>query len=213
VRALLYQSRVNLELFKFAKERLLEAMESLNSEDFARVMGGCHMTEGVFGSDRHRANQMMYKEQVIAFLLATVTAGHRFTRSIKAARANERASDWKTIKYDLTILEKQQYQEVRNFMEHLDESIASGQLEDGLDCTFSPESKLTCKEKGSVFYFDFTKDALNKPEEVYSKLLGMLQKRNEKAEQHVPKIPGTPYLIPPSSISPTTFLRPSLTHS
>jgi hypothetical protein len=125
---------------------------------------------------------MMYKEQVIAFLLATVTAGHRFARSIKAARARERAADWKTIKYDFTILEKQ-FHEVRNFMEHLDESIASKELEDGLDCTFTPESKLTCKEKNRIFYFDFTKATLNRLEDVYSKVLGMLQKRKEKAKQ------------------------------
>lgn len=157
-------------------------MDSLNSEDFARVMGGCHMTEGIFGSDKHRANQMMYKEQVIGFLLATVTADHRFTRTIKAARAKERMADWKTFKYALTILEKQ-YHEIRNFMEHLDESIAAGRLEDGLNCTFTPESKLPCKEKARVFYFDFSKDALNKPEEVYSEALHMLQERKDKAEQ------------------------------
>ena len=177
VRYLLYHARVNLELFKHARENLHDAMEKLDFENFARTFGSCHMTDGIFGVAKRTANMMMYKEHVLGFLLATVTAGHRFTRSLQGARANERARDWANLRTDLKLLERQ-YHETRNFMEHLDEAIASGNLSNDMDCSFSRNAVLTCKDGARTFQFNFTPDALKKPEEVYNNVLTMLSSRS-----------------------------------
>ena len=182
VRALLYHARVNLELFKYARENLHAAMEKLDFENFARVFGTCHMTDGVFGEAKRTANMMMYKEHVLNFLLATVTAGHRFTRALRGARANERASDWASLRVDLNLLERQ-YHEVRNFMEHLDETIANGTVSDDMDCSFSRNAVLTCKDGTRTLTFSFTPVALKRPEEAYNNVLKMLRSRKEGAEQ------------------------------
>jgi hypothetical protein len=174
-RHLLYQARVNLRLFNFARDGLHEAMYALNAEDFARVASN-HMTEGVFGADKHRANQMMLKEQVIGLLLAVVTAGHRFTRSIQGARARDRGKDWREISLDIDLLERK-FHEVRNFMEHLDEAVARGDLEEGTDCTFTPEAVLTCKDKNGSTAFSFSRGSLESCQRAYDTVIEMLKKR------------------------------------
>ncbi len=176
-RHLLYQARVNLELFNHTRSQLHEALNQLNFRDFARV-NSCHMTEGIFGEDIHAAHMITEKERVIGFLLATVTAGHRFTRSIIAARARDMGPDWKGLKIDITLLEKK-FHKVRNFMEHLDEAIASGTLASDMDCTFTPGAILTCKEPSETFTFDFSEQALLRPQETYDKVIDMLKARKE----------------------------------
>ncbi len=174
-RHLLYQARVNLRLFNFARDRLHEAMDALNAEDFARVASS-HMTEGVFGADKHAANQMMLKEQVIGLLLAVVTTGHRFMRSIQGVRARDRGQDWKEFRVDIALLERK-FHQVRNFMEHLDEAIARGDLEEGTDCKFTPEAVLTCKDKDGLTTFSFSRGALESCQRAYDTVIDMLQKR------------------------------------
>jgi hypothetical protein len=174
-RRLLYQARVNLELFTHVRAQLTDALNELNAEDFARVMSD-HMTEGVFGADKHRANQMTQKERVIGFLLATVTAGHRLTRFLCAARRNDRGRDWATLRIDLDLLEKQ-YHDVRNYLEHMDEAIASGKILNDMDCTFTPAGVLTCKEGTCSLTFDFSEAGLKRPQEVYDKVIAMLKSR------------------------------------
>ncbi len=174
-RHLLYQARINLALYAHASERLQEAMEALNAEDFARVMS-CHMMEGIFGADKHAAKQMELKEQVIGFLLAVVTAGHRFTRSIQGARQRDGNAHWKELKYDIALLERK-FHDVRNFMEHLDESIAHGELASGTDCTFTPEAVLTCRYKDRTITFSFTSSSLKTCPKVYDSVIELLKKR------------------------------------
>jgi hypothetical protein len=174
-RRLLYQARVNLALYTHARERLHESMDALNAADFARV-ASCHMTEGVFGADKHAANQMELKEQVIGFLLSVVTAGHRFTRSIQGARLRDASADWKQLKYDITALERK-FHDVRNFMEHLDESIARGDLANGTDCTFTPTAILTCTDKDGKNTFFFSRPSLDACQTVYDSVIELLKKR------------------------------------
>lgn len=174
-RKLFLQARVNLELFNHAREKLKEALDQLNFHDFARV-NSCHMTEGVFGADIHLANMQSERERVIGFLLAAVTAGHRFTRSIIAARRKDTGRDWKSLRLDISQLEKK-FHDTRNFLEHLDEAIAKGIVSDDMDCSFTPGAILTCKESGNQFTFDFSEQALTKPQEIYDKIIEMLEQR------------------------------------
>jgi hypothetical protein len=134
------------------------------------------MNEGIFGTAIHTAQMMSEKERVMGFLLATVTAGHRFTRSIIAARSRDRMRDWKSLRMDISQLERR-FHKVRNFLEHLDESIANGTISDGMDCYFSRDGVLTCKEPGDEFTFDFSEQAMKQPQEIYEKLISMLEQR------------------------------------
>jgi len=172
---LLYQARVNLELFIHTHEQLQKALDQLLFHDFARA-NSCHMTEGVFGTAIHAAHMMSEKERVMGFLLAAVTAGYRFTRSISAARSKDRGRDWKNLRTNISKLEKK-FHKVRNFLEHLDESIARGAITDGMDCYFSPQAILTCKESPNEFTFDFSEQAMKQPEEIYEKVIEMLEQR------------------------------------
>jgi hypothetical protein len=174
-RHLFFQARVNLELFNHAREKLQEALDQLNFHDFARV-NSCHMVEGMFGADIHAANMLSERERVIGFLLATVTAGHRFTRSMIAARNKDMGRDWKSLRTDISQLEKKFY-DTRNFLEHLDEAIAKGTVRDAMNCSFTPGAILTCKEKDNQFTFDFSGQALMKPQEIYNKIIEMLKQR------------------------------------
>ena len=174
-RRLFFQARVNLELFNHTREMLKEALAQLNFHNFARA-NSCHMTEGVFGADIHSANMQSERECVIGFLLATVTAGHRFTRSIIAARSKDRGADWEGLRLHLKQLQKK-YHDTRNFLEHLDEAIAKETVTDDMDCSFTPGAILTCKESSEKFTFDFSEQALAKLQEVYDKIIEMLEKR------------------------------------
>jgi hypothetical protein len=174
-RKLFFQARVNLELFNHAREKLKEALDQLKFHDFARV-NSCHMTEGIFGADIHLANMQSERERVIGFLLAAVTAGHRFTRSMIAVRRSDAGRDWKSLRLDISQLGKK-FHKTRNFLEHLDEAIAEGRVNDDMDCSFTPGAVLTCKENGNQFTFDFSEQALTKPQEIYDKIIEMLEQR------------------------------------
>ena len=172
-RKLLYQARVNPELFGHLCVQLTNALDHLNEEDVARVMAD-HMTEGLFGAAKHEANQMMQKEKIIGFLVAAVTSGHRLTRCLQAARRIDRGRDWATLRIDIDFLERQ-YHNVRNFLEHMDEALAAGKLPDDMDCSFTPKGILTCNNGDSILTFDFSAPALKRPQEVYEKVMAMLK--------------------------------------
>jgi hypothetical protein len=171
---LLLQARVNVELFKHTAEQLQDELDALNFHDFARTQS-CHMNEGIFGADKHAADMMVHKAKVVGFLLATVTAGHRFIRSVINARSKDRGRDWRGLRQDLGRLESE-YHKVRNFLEHLDKAVASGSA-GGLDCTFTPTAILTCSESTATFKFDFSKQSLGLVEETYHKVIAMLTQR------------------------------------
>jgi hypothetical protein len=174
-RQLLYQARVNLELFGNTNEQLQEAHKQLLFHDFARI-NTCHMNEGIFGADIQIANMMSEKERVMGFLLAAVTAGYRFTRSVIAARSEDRGRDWKNLRIGVSHLEKK-FHDVRNFLEHLDEAITKGTVSNEIDCYFSRDSVLTCKDSGSNLTFGFSEKAMSQSQETYDKIIEMLEQR------------------------------------
>ena len=176
---LLHQARVNVELFKHTAEQLHIEFDALNYHNFARSQS-CHMAEGIFGADKHGAEMMVHKAKVIGFLLATVTAGHRFTRSLRNARSKDRGRDWREFRHELDSLESG-YHKVRNFLEHLDDSLAENPL-DGSDCTFTPTGILTCKAPKKTIYFDFSRQSLSLVEETYRKVIAMLDAREHASK-------------------------------
>jgi hypothetical protein len=85
-RALFFQARVNLELFKHMVEQLHALFDKLNYHNFARAFGTCHMNDGIFGELKHSAQMATEKERVLGFLLAMVTSGTASrTRSLVCA--------------------------------------------------------------------------------------------------------------------------------
>lgn len=179
-RQLLLQARVNLELFLHASKQLHEALNTLNHHNFARTFGSGHMDEGIFGVDKHTAEMVAGQQRVTGFLLAVITAGHRFTRALVAARQYDRNSDWKHLRADLDTLQSS-YHRVRNFMEHLHDAIADVASAPGLDCSFTPGALLTCKEPKGTYTFDFSEIALSQIERTYDRLLKMLKARKGTA--------------------------------
>jgi hypothetical protein len=177
-RQLLYQVRVNLELFLHASAQLAEAFDDLDFHNFSITFGGCHMDEGIFGTVKHRAEMAAAKERVLAFLNATVTSGHRFIRALRAARKRDRGNDWGQLRMELERTERN-FHDTRNFLEHLDEAIARGEIEAGSDASFSATRLLTCKDAGGEFTFDFSPDALAKLPDLYDEVVDLL-----KARQH-----------------------------
>jgi hypothetical protein len=186
---LLFQARVNLELFNYTRVALGQALDLLNQHDFARVMS-CHIIEGIFGADRHYAEQLTQRERVVGFLLATVTAGHRFTKALRLAGAKDRGGDWKELRVDIRLLEKQ-YHWARNFLEHMHDAVGSGQLSGLADGSFTPAGLLTFKYEGQTSTFDFSADALEHPQKTYDKLVAMLTARESRAEGSPPLNPST----------------------
>lgn len=176
-RILLYQAEVNLRLFIYSAEQLNKEFDALNFEDLARA-NTCHMTEGIFGELKHKSQMLSHKQAVIGFLLAVVTAGHRFTRSLFAARRKDQGEDWKILKYDFRLIEKR-FHRTRNFLEHLDEALALDQGLERIDCTFSRHGILSCKEDSEEFEFDFRNSSLDKTTEIFDKVIEMLKKREK----------------------------------
>lgn len=174
-RTLLYQARVNLQLFEYARERVQKELGALNMEDFARTQT-CHMTGGIFGAEKHAAKMMEHKEGVLCFLMALVTSAYRLVRSISAARRNDKGTDWKAFRSSLNPLEEA-LRGARNFLEHLDEAIAQGQISEGMDCSFSRNGVLAMTENGTTTHFDFTSAALEKIPELYWQVIRMLEAR------------------------------------
>lgn len=174
-RTLLYQARVNLQLFEYAREQVQKELEALNMADFARTQT-CHMTEGIFGAAKHTAKMMEHKEGVLCFLIALVTSAYRVVRSISAARRKDQGTDWKAFRSSLNPLEEE-LRGARNFLEHLDEAIAQGQIAKGMDCKFSRNGMLTMIENGSATHFDFTSAALERIPELYWQVIRMLEAR------------------------------------
>ena len=175
-RRLLYQARVNVELCDHAAAQLVEAFDVLDFHNFAAAFGSCHMDEGVFGQAIHRAEMTAAKERVLGFLVAHVTAGHRVAQALKNSRGKDRGTDWKELRADIDRFERA-YHDVRNFLEHLIDSIARGEVEQGVDCSFSTARILTCKQPSEMLTFDFTSEALTRPRQLYQRVITLLEER------------------------------------
>ncbi len=174
---LLYQARVNLELFNHARSQLGEAFNTLEFHNFARAFGSCHQLDGVFGDDIHLAEMVAAKQRVLGFLLSTVTAGHRFIRAIVQARSKDRNTDWREVKADLTAA-MAEYHTARNFLEHVDEAIYQGKVSSDEEGSFSRERILTFTTSKGKFTFDFTHEALERLQTLHDNILEMLRRRD-----------------------------------
>jgi hypothetical protein len=160
-RVLFYQCVFHIELFRKASDLLKEAKETLDYHNFARSQS-CHMTEGIFGTDRHAARMETAKILTLGYLGVTVSSGHKFLRSLRAARNkdSDRSAQWMTDRVDVSELESC-FRHARNAYQHLDQAIDRGQVVSDEDFSFSVHDVLHFKDKdGQKRTLDFSPDAL-----------------------------------------------------
>ena len=102
---LFYQCLFDIELFAKASGWLREVKEKLDYHNFARSQS-CHMTEGLFGVDKHTSEMETAKVRAIGYLATTIGSGHKFLRSFKSARDRDGDLTWRATKKRLIRLEK-----------------------------------------------------------------------------------------------------------
>lgn len=132
---LFYQCLFHIELFSMTSKQLHKAMDELDFRNIARTQA-CHMTDGIFGAEKHTAHMETAKQKVISFLGITISSGHKCLRAMKNARKRDGSAEWKESKLHLNTLENK-YRIARNACEHLDESINRGKTKDMEDFSFS----------------------------------------------------------------------------
>ena len=173
---LFYQCVFHIEVFAKTSILLREAKETLDFHNFARSQS-CHMTDGIFGVDRHTSQMETAKVKTIGYLGITLASGHKFLRSLKNARAKDGDAAWRSTKQQLIRLEET-YRLARNACEHLDESISRGETVTFEDFSFSIHDMLTFKDdKGIRHRFDFSPEALERVVEFWRTTLGYLKAR------------------------------------
>ncbi|MBL3591838.1 MAG: hypothetical protein JMN24_18990 [gamma proteobacterium endosymbiont of Lamellibrachia anaximandri] len=179
-KSLLFQARVNVELFKHSCMQLHEALEKLNHHNFSAAFGGCHMNEGAFGTDIHLSNKITYTQRVLAFLLSAVTSGHRLIKCLRGAKNLDRGSDWKSVGKEISLFENE-FRRVRNALEHFPDAVMKGEYSSNAEIGFTPEAIFNAKDKNGEFTFDFSKDELNRIVSLYDQVFTILLNRKENA--------------------------------
>lgn len=179
-RSLLFQARVNFELFKHSCAQLHEALDKLNFHNFSAAFGGCHMNEGIFGTDIHLSNKVTYTQRVLAFLLSAVTSGHRLIKCLRGAKNLDRGNDWKNIGKDIGLSEKE-YRRVRNALEHFSDAIMKGEYSGNAEIGFTPEAIFNAKDKNGEFTFDFSKEELDRIVTLYDRVFSIFLERKDNA--------------------------------
>ena len=173
---LFYQCLFDIELFAKASGWLREAKEKLDYHNFARSQS-CHMTEGLFGVNKHTSEMETAKVRPIGYLATTIGSGHKFLRSLKSARDRDGDLTWRATKKQLIRLQKS-YGLARNACEHLDQGIRTGHIVELRDFSFSIHNVLTFKDRQSVVRtFDFSPEALEQVAELWKNTLSILRTR------------------------------------
>jgi hypothetical protein len=175
-RSLLFQARVNIELFKHSTSLLHESLEQLNHHNFAGAFGTCHINSGVFGSEIHASNKVTYTQRVLGFLLSSITSGHRLVKCLRAARKLDRGQDWVNVRKEISLLEGD-YRRVRNVLEHLPDAIMNQDFKENSEIGFTPEAIFNASDKNGEFTFNFSKTELGRPVALYEQVLENLSSR------------------------------------
>jgi hypothetical protein len=170
---LFYQCLFHIEVFTEASQQLKEAKEKLDFHNFARSQS-CHMTDGIFGVDKHSSQMETAKIKTLGYLGITISSGHKFLRSLKNARNKERGISWKPIKKQLVQLEDD-YRLARNACEHLDESINKDETSKLEDFSFSINNVLRFKHNSVAREFDFSPQALSQVTDYWNQTLTLLR--------------------------------------
>jgi hypothetical protein len=140
------------------------------------------MSEGIFGADIHAAHMETAKVRVWGFLLATATAAHKMLRCIGNARKRERSPDWKALRDPLNPL-TEDLRRTRNFLEHLDEMVSSGEVSKMEECRFSRHGQLEYVDKKGRHTWSFTEESLSAIEAVWTQVITILQERNSASRE------------------------------
>jgi hypothetical protein len=181
---LFYQCLFHIELFAKASGWLREAKEKLDYHNFARSQS-CHMTEGLFGVDKHTSEMETAKVRTIGYLATTIASGHKFLRSLKSARDRDGDPTWRATKKQLDRLEDS-YRRARNACEHLDQGIRKGDIVELQDFSFSIHNVLTFKDDESVVRtLDFSPEALEQVAEFWKNTLSILRPRERNKAPNI----------------------------
>ncbi|AMJ40917.1 hypothetical protein [Anaerotignum propionicum] len=175
-KALYYQTLINFEIYKDSVMRINSNMKNLNYNNFAKVQS-CHMTDGLFGEQKHLEYETVLKIKVTANLITLITSAHRIITCIKNCRNIEQSEDWKRLKTLIAINDKNYDNNLRNFMEHLDEK-ASKQNLDNSNAYFTPERTLFCSDDKVNIRFKFDPKSLNNINDLVDEVFKMLENRN-----------------------------------
>lgn len=179
-RSLLFQARVNVELFKHSCAQLHKALDKLNFHNFSAAFGGCHMNEGIFGTDIHLSNKITCTQRVLAFLFSAVTSCHRLIKCLCWAKNMDRGNDWKSVNKEIGIFENE-YRRVRNALEHFPDAVMKGEYSSNAEIGFTPEAIFNAKDKNGEFTFDFSKEELDRIVALYDQVFSILLNRKENA--------------------------------
>jgi len=178
-RSLLFQARVNIELYKHSCSELHQSLEKLNHHNFAGAYDSCHMNSGVFGSVIHASNQITYTQRVLAFLLSSMTSGHRLVKCLRAARNIDKGAEWGAVRKEISSLEDS-YRRVRNVLEHLPDAISKGEFTSNSEIGFTPGTVFNAKDKNGEFTFNFSELELKRPVDLYEKVFTFLESRSSQ---------------------------------
>lgn len=178
-RSLLFQARVNVELFKHSCLQLNESLEKLNYHNFAGAYGSCHMNAGVFGADIHESNKITYTQRVLGFLLSSVTSGHRLVKCLRGARNLDQGQDWANVRKEINLLEIE-YRRVRNTLEHFPDAIMKGEFTNNSEIGFTPSAIFNARDKKGEFTFDFSENELKRPVSLYDHVFDALNERKSR---------------------------------
>lgn len=175
-RSLLFQARVNIELFKHSTSLLHESLHQLNYHNFAGAFGTCHMNSGVFSAEIHASNQVTYTQRVLGFLLSSITSGHRLVKCLRGARKLDQGQDWVNVRKEINSLEGD-YRRVRNVLEHLPDAIMRQEFKENSEIGFTPEAIFNTRDKNGEFTFNFSKAELERPIILYDQVFQNLNSR------------------------------------
>jgi hypothetical protein len=106
----------------------------------------------------------------------TVTAAHRFLRSVTNAKNADRGRDWMVLRPYKTLPDR--IREVRDCLEHLDEAVHLHEVATLEDCNFTRHGVLIIKAPKRVIHFDFTEAGLQSINDVWSAVVAILDARD-----------------------------------
>lgn len=136
------------------------------------------MNSGVLGSNIHASNKITYAQRVLAFLLSSMTSGHRLVKCLRAARNIDKGTEWGSVRKEISLLEES-YRRVRNVLEHLPDAISKQEVISNTDIGFTSSGVFNAKDKNGEFTFDFSESSLQRPIDLYENIFAFLESRKK----------------------------------
>ena len=173
---LFYQAQIHILNLRSSSELLQEEFDHVLFHDIAQSQS-CHLNDGIFGMDEHIAARETSKLKTWGALMNTVTAAHRFLRSVVNARNADQGRDWKVLREPLKTLPTR-LKQVRDCLEHLDEAVHRREVTTLHHCNFTPYGVLILKGPTGTIHFDFTEAGLQSVTDVWGIVVHVLEARD-----------------------------------